>query len=385
MNIKRTVFSQALAKIDSDQFLIFTGPRQAGKTTILKQLQQQLHQTPNFFINLEDKEYLSLLDQSPKNLFKLIPPASKQQLVFIDEIQYLKDPTNFLKLLYDEYRAKVKLIVSGSSAFYIDRKFKDSLVGRKIIFQVNTLSFDEFLQYKKPEISNIKYGQLTIPQREIFNSLLDEYLIYGGYPRVVIAPHEQKEDILQDVTYSYIKKDVFESHIRSDELFYRLLKILAAQVGNLVNSNELSRTMETSKTLIANYLYIMRKSFHIHLVSPFFKSARKEITKMPKIYFHDLGLRNFLINDFSPFIARIDKGQLLENFVFRLLLEKNPTEDIKFWRTVSGNEVDFVIGNRAIEVKTNKKDIKLSKYRRFKQDYPQIKLDFINHDNIYLI
>ena len=139
--------------------LIFTGPRQAGKTTILKQLQDLLHKEnkKTYFLNLEDPDYLTLLNESPKNLFKIFPlDLKKKSFVFIDEIQYLNNPSNFLKYFYDEYQGKIKLLVSGSSAFYLDKRFKDSLVGRKKIFNVFTISFREFLRFKNEEQLSVK-------------------------------------------------------------------------------------------------------------------------------------------------------------------------------------------------------------------------------------
>lgn len=383
MIIKRSILSKAISDLESEQFLLFIGPRQAGKTTILKQLQLQSLHYPSTFINLEDRQYLTLLNESPKNLFKLIAPVRNQrQFVFIDEIQYLDHPTNFLKLLFDEYREKVKLIVSGSSAFYLDTKFHDSLVGRKKIFQVNTLSFIELFRYRHPEIDSISIKNVSKYQKDSLYDCLYEYMTYGGYPRVVLAQLEDKAEILRDITYSYVKKDVYEANIRNDLIFYQLLKILASQIGNLVNASELANTLGVSKTAINNYLYIMQKSFHINLIPPFYKAVRKEIIKMPKVYFHDLGLRNFLANNFLPLVSRADKGQLLENLVFLLLQENNSIEDIKFWRTISENEIDFVVNDLAYEVKTSQKPIRKSKYKIFQNKYPEIQLEFINLNNV---
>lgn len=147
----RDIVSQVDRYLNSDYILIFTGARQTGKTTILKHLFEKL-QSENqkvHFINLEDIDYLSLLNESPKNLLSIVGLELKEEVtVFIAEIQYLNNPTNFLKYFYDEYRDKIKLIVSGSSTFYWGIKFEDSLAGRKRIFQVYPLSFSEFLAFK---------------------------------------------------------------------------------------------------------------------------------------------------------------------------------------------------------------------------------------------
>jgi len=304
MSIIRNVTLHAQNRLKNDEILLFIGPRQAGKTTILKQLQTHLAENNEkvYFLNLEDPDYLDLLNESPKNLFKIFTvDLSRRTFILIDEIQYLKNPSNFLKYFYDEYAGKIKILVSGSSAFYLDKKFEDSLAGRKKIFYVRTLSFEEFLRFKNENdlakiVSESKAPALQ--EKEKISFYFREYLIYGGYPRAVLAPIEEKTDILREIAYSYIKKDIYEANVRQDEIFYKLLKILASQIGNLVNASELALTLGVSKTTIDNYLYIMRKSFHLHLVSPFYKNMRKELTKMPKVYFADLGLRNFFSDNF---------------------------------------------------------------------------------------
>ena len=385
MSIIRDVTIKAQKYIDDDRIIILVGARQAGKTTILKQLQKILKEKNNlvYFLNLEDPEWLGLLNKSPKNLFKIFPiNINQKNFLIIDEIQYLNNPTSFLKYFWDEHRNKIKIIVSSSSAFYIDKNFKDSLVGQKKIFYVRTLSFREFLRFKnKDNLSKKNFQEISLSERDEITANYYEYMIYGGYPRVVLSPIQEKKDILRDIAYSYIKKDIYESNIRQDETFYRLFKILASQVGNLVNTSELAGTLGVSRTSIDNYLYIMQKSFHIALVKPFFKNIRKELTKMPKVYFWDTGLRNFFVSNFDGLEGREDKGRLLENITFRELAEKYPIDEIKFWRTAQGNEIDFIIeDNLAYEVKINAQKFKESHYKTFLKNYPQIKLSLISLD-----
>jgi len=383
MSIEREATIQAKKYLGTDDVLLFIGARQAGKTTILRQLQSFLKEKNNlvYFLNLEDPDYLELLNKSPKNLFKVFTlDLNKKNFVLIDEIQYLNNPSNFLKYFYDEYGGKIKLLVSGSSAFYIDKKFKDSLVGRKKIFNVRTLSFREFLRFKNEiELAQKNFREINLSEKEKIIIYYREYLIYGGYPRVVLAATDEKEEILRDIAYSYIKKDIYEANIRQDEVFYKLFKILAEQIGNLINASELASTLGVSKTSIDNYLYVMRKSFHINLVKPFFKNTRKELTKMPKVYFSDLGLRNFFVSDFGSLETRKDKGALLENAVFKQLIEKYPKDKIKFWRTIAKNEVDFVIDKKeALEIKINPLLFKESNYKIFFKNYPDINFSLIS-------
>jgi hypothetical protein len=338
---------------------------------------------PTYFLNLEDPEYLALLNASPKNLFKIFSFDLKQKtFVLIDEVQYLKNPTNFLKYFYDQYKRSIKIIATGSSAFYLDRKFKDSLAGRKKIFTLQTLSFREFLRFKgEEELSKKDFQNLVLSEREKIIFHYQEYLIYGGYPKVVLAPIAEKEEVLKDLVYSYIKKDIFEASIKQEEVFFKLLKILASQIGNLVNASELASTLGVSRTTIDDYLLLMQKSFHISLVKPFYKNIRKEITKMPKAYFMDVGLRNFLLKDFRPFAARQDNGQILENVAYKELLKNYEPEDIKFWRTTQKQEIDFVVnGKFAYEVKINPKTFKPGNYKTFGTFYPQIKFFIVSFD-----
>lgn len=385
MSILREITIKSEKYWKTDEVLIFVGPRQAGKTTILKQIKNSLDGRGEacFFLDLEDLEYLKLLNQSPKNIFKIFSiDLSKKNYIFIDEIQYLENPSNFLKYLFDEYKGKIKLIASGSSAFYIDKKFKDSLAGRKKIFNVFTLSFREFLRFKNEDsLAEKDFNSISPEDKSKISLHYREFMVFGGYPRAVLASLEDKKDVLKEIAYSYIKKDIYEANIRQEEMFYKLFKILASQVGNLANGSELANTLDLSKTAIDNYLYTMQKSFHIALIRPFFENVRKEITKMPKVYFYDLGLRNFFADNFNQFETRSDKGQLLENAVFRQLLENRDADEIKFWRTIDQKEVDFVVENSAFEAKASFDKNKGKKYKLFLENYPEKKLSFVSIDS----
>ncbi len=375
MSILRLITEKATLFLETPEVILLIGPRQAGKTTILKQLRARVKEAnQTFFFNLEDPDFLKTLNQNPKNLLRLFPYDERQRtIVFIDEIQYLDDPSHFLKYWYDEYQGKIKLVVSGSSAFYLDKKFHDSLAGRKKIFQVRTLSFAEFLRFKGRENLLQLQRPDAMNERRQLEQDADEYMTFGGYPRVVLAAVEEKKDVLQDIAYSYIKKDIYDAHIRSDQSFYQLLKILAEQTGQLTNASELASTLGLSKTSIDHYLEVMRKSFHLGVVRPFFRNLRKELTKMPKYYFFDLGLRNFLVNNFLPFERREDKGQVLENAVFRCLADVTEEEEIKFWRTKDKEEIDFIVnGTRALEVKVNPNRFKRKIFERFQALYPEV-------------
>ena len=390
--IKRNKYTSIKLHSTVKEYTILIGARQTGKSTLLKQLAIDLRESKKqvVFFNLDRKELLLDFNQNPENIFKYFTVEAESRVyALIDEIQYLDDPANFLKLLYDEYADKLKIIATGSSAFYIDRQFKDSLMGRKKIFELQTLDFEEFLLFKN--VSFLVDELVLIRQNKLVKSVfegqlwafLDEYINYGGYPAVVLESDiAAKIERLQEIKDAYVKRDFLEAGITDESKFYRLLILLASQTGNLLNINELSNTLKLSSITIENYLFVLQKCFYITLVKPYFQNLRKELTKMPKIYFNDLGLRNVLINYFSPVEQRADKGALLENFVYRRQQELWNKDQIKFWRTADGNEIDFIIETsfqqgEAIEVKFSEGEVKPSKYRKFTEEYPNFPLRFL--------
>ncbi|MDP3043776.1 MAG: ATP-binding protein [bacterium] len=369
------------------EFIIISGARQTGKTSVLVMLKDFMETKGAIchYFNLENPDYLTSFNRHPFNIFEFIPEKKVKQYVFVDEIQYLDDPSRFLKLLYDERKEAVKIICSGSSSFYIDKKFRDSLVGRKFLFELFPLNFNEFLVFKgEEELSAMKGRKLTLYYKEKLKKLWLEYVTYGGYPKAVLAENEEIRKMnLEEIGSSYIKKDITDAGIRNQEKYFALLKILAGQTGQLVNAQELAGTLGVAHKTIDEYLYVVKKSYQAAFVKPFFRNFRKELVKMPKIYFYDTGLRNFFLGDFSLPSARSDKGALTENVFFKeLLREAGDIDKIKFWRTQDGKEVDFVSGKSAWEIKFNFEKKKEARYGRFKEQYPDIKIKAVAFDEI---
>ncbi|MFD2582802.1 ATP-binding protein [Pedobacter vanadiisoli] len=378
------------------QHTILIGPRQIGKTTLVKQLAEQLQNDNElvYFLTFEDPAILEAVNNHAENIFNytLLPadvPADKRLYIIIDEVQYAKDPSNFLKLLYDKYSPKLKIIATGSSAFYIDKSFKDSLAGRKKVFEFFPLAFDEFLHFKGEDVLITEWEQMIRRpsyqglQLNRISVLFDEYLIYGGYPAVVLADTEQeKQEMLKELVNSYMKKDALEAGIKEELKFFQLARLLADQTGNLVNNHELGNTLQMASSTVENYIYLMQKTFIVQLLSPFYGNVRKELTKMQKIYFNDNGLRNALLNNFSKLNDRADKGELLENYTYCRLRQLYDADSLHFWRTADGNEVDFVVEEQlktglAYEVKYNDAQFKPNKYKKFVEAYPNFDLKCI--------
>jgi len=390
MNIlDRNILPSIFEHLQFKEFAVITGPRQCGKTSVLRLVEGYLKKSGEIsvYLTLDDPSILKRLNEHPENLLSVLPQTDRKIYVLIDEIQYLADPTNFLKYNFDLHSETIKIVCTGSSAFYIDQNFKDSLAGRKQLFKLFTLSFDEFLYFKTGD-NSIKSEWLEMKKRPEYLSakhvtirqLFDEYLTYGGYPEVVLANTvERKKDLLAELAQAFLRRDILESNVRDEEKFFILTRLLAAQTGGLVNVNQLANTLQLSVTAVENYIQILRKTFHIHLLRPFFSNMTKELTKMPKVYFNDLGMRNMLLKQFSEVENRLDKGELIENYLFIRLRDIYSTDDIQYWRTSDGNEVDFVVSTAfqqgfALECKFDEKSFSKSKYKKFEAVYPNYPL-----------
>ncbi len=408
MYIRRNLHTEIQKHLNRKEYTILTGSRQCGKTTLLRELYSGMRREKQTvsFVSFEDREILSAVNKHPEELFNYVPrpgklsdtyskihdPQSKKQAatdgepetqyVFIDEIQNAADPSGFLKYLYDIYGKNLKIIATGSSAFYIDQKFTDSLSGRKRIFELNTLSFDEWLRFNDAEelISDLEYirekhDYISSRHREIMQ-MFSEFLVFGGFPEVALErSKEEKIALLREIRDSFLKRDIDEAGIRDSERFYMLLRLLASQIGNLVNRNELAATIGVDNKTIDKYLHILQNCFHVDLVRPFYSNLRKELTKMPMLYFRDSGLRNSILNRFSEFNSREDAGALLENYVFNRLSRLHEKENVRYWRTTDGKEIDFIVSTSfnegmAYEVKMNCKSGKRTAQRSFLTSYP---------------
>ncbi|MEA3307783.1 MAG: AAA family ATPase, partial [Elusimicrobiota bacterium] len=210
---KRKIVDELLKYINTKDILVLHGARQVGKTSILYYLKNILDKKkkPNYYIDLEDSRLRTVIDAGPDEFIKHLKEEgfkiNKKLFVFIDEIQYLDNPSSFLKLMADHYK-NLKIIVSGSSSFEIKTKFKDSLVGRTLEFEVFNLSFEEFLIFKGKTLPK-EIGNITAKKREELKTFYAEYNLYGGYPKIVLANSRNlKEKYIQQIIDTYVKKDI---------------------------------------------------------------------------------------------------------------------------------------------------------------------------------
>ena len=388
---RRKILSKVLSFIEDKESIVIHGARQVGKTCLLRYLienylKPRIQENNIFYFDLEDFRLLELCNKSCAEVMAYLEGkgADFKQRVFliIDEIQYLNNPSSFLKLFYDRYSEKVKLIVSGSSSFLIKKKFKDSLAGRIIDFELFPLDFEEFLEFR-----DLKYNLKIEPAEALKEELIKlytEFVVYGGYPAIVLERNIEKKEIkLKQIINTYVKKDIRDlAEIREVDKFNNLLQILASQIGNLLNIFELSNTVGLAKKTIEEYLFLLENTYIIRRIKPFHKNIRSELTKMPKIFFEDTGLANILAN--KTFLPRLG-GAILENSIYSQLRKNFSSDSIYFWRTNIKQEIDFVVefigrntANKlaAIEVK----NIFLNKYgkslRYFLKHYPRVKTYF---------
>jgi predicted AAA+ superfamily ATPase len=356
---KRRIIDEILRYLYEKEILILYGARQVGKTFILYWLENYLKEKREqvYYIDLEERKYLEILNQGPENLENLLIEEGfnlkKRIFVLIDEIQYLENPTNFLKIISDHYQ-NLKLIVSGSSILEIRKKFERALVGRILIFEIFGLSFEEFLIFKeyqkglKPVLTKIKEDEL--------NKLFKEFILYSAYPRIaLISEKEKKEKYLWQIIDTYLKKDIRDiAEVKEIEKFNKLLETLASQSGKLLNIEELSNTSRLSKQTVEKYLFILESTFVIKLIRPFFKNLRSELFKTPKIYFYDSGLANLL---WLKTIPQEVLGEIFETSVFSSLVKDFGKESVYYWRTKDKKEIDFILKYKnkiiPIEAKTN--------------------------------
>jgi len=371
MNIKRDITDEIIKYINTDNIIVLHGARQVGKTHILNYVMDFLKEKKEtiFFFDLEDSRLVDVLDAGVDSMLAFLEASgfnlenykqSKKRLfVFIDEIQYLKNPSSLLKLLIDHHKY-IQLIVSGSSSFEIKSKFSDSLAGRTVNFEIFNLSFEEFLRFKG-KIYNLK--KLDAYHLDEIKKLYEEFLLFGAYPKIVLENSiEKKEKYLLQIIDTYIKKDIRDlAKIKNPEKFNALLKVLAAQSGQLLRISELAKITGLSQPTIENYLFILENTYIIKLLKPFSQNSRTEIIKLPKLFFYDTGIMQILwLNKIGSGMI----GNIFETSIFTELAKKYGQDKLNYWRNKNKNEIDFILrqGNEIVpmEVKLN-----FNKFQKF--------------------
>ncbi len=330
MKITRCCFKELVKEIGRPEISILLGPRQAGKTFLLRELQKQASKAGfrTRYYNLEIPSDLRIFNKTDAEVFRLL--TEKVDVVFIDEFHYLKNASKIFKAIFDS-RKKIKIFASGSSSIEIHKHLKESLAGRRLVTKILPLGFDEFNQRTPESVGASRY---------------EEYLTYGGLPGLLHVPDtSSKIRLLDELLATYIQKDV-KSLIKEENIraFNNLIYLLAENQGSLVSENGLSREIGLTAATINKHLAILENTYVCHPVHSYSRSLGNELKKSKKIYFYDLGIRNALLKDFGSLRHRSDRGVLHESFVFlQLAYALKPNMEIKFWRNKLGQEIDFVV------------------------------------------
>ena len=346
--IERTLFETLKKHLAQKEISLIVGPRQAGKTTLMRMLQDHLDKQgeKTLFLSLDFDRDRPCFSSQDRLLAKIeLEIGRNRGYVFIDEIQRREDAGLFLKGLYD-LETPYKYIVSGSGSLELKERIRESLVGRKRLFELETISFEEFVSFKT-DCQRKRLKEFFTVETARTGELLREYLRFGGYPRLVIEPElTEKIRIIDDIYRSCLERDIaYLLQVAKLEAFSMLIRVLAAQTGGLINYSKLSSAVGVALPTIKNYLWYAEKTFVIAKLSPFFKNKKKEITASPVVYFHDLGLRNYAAGLFGAPVETTGNGFLFQNLVYNIIRDRTRFTPIRinFWRTKDKAEVDFVL------------------------------------------
>ena len=367
--ISRILEETIIENLNKGKIIHVPGPRQVGKTTLLKKITDE-SKLPVLWLNGDESDIMSLFSNITTTYLKKI--IGNNKLIIIDEAQRISDIGIALKLLIDNF-PDLQIIATGSSSFELANKINEPLTGRKIELFLYPVSFKEM----------VNENSLLEEKR-----LLEHRIIYGYYPEVVTSIGEEKET-LKRLSDAYLYKDVLAfNHLKKTNIIEKLLQAIALQLGNQVSFHELGQLLGIDNQTVERYINILEKAYIIFSLPSLNRNLRNELKKSRKIYFYDTGVRNALIRNFNPLNLRQDVGALWENF---LLSERIKATDYNnswmnryFWRTQSQQEIDYIEEYNgkfyAFEFKWNEKqNVKIPK--TFINAYPGTETKIITRDN----
>lgn len=369
--VQRLLFDSIKDVLYKGKIIVLIGPRQVGKTSLLKKICASL-EVPFLWMNADEPDLRMLLENPTSSELKNIVGANK--LIVIDEAQQIKDIGATLKLFADAL-PEVQVVATGSSAFELRNKLNEPLTGRKLELHLFPFSSKEL---------ELHFGKLNERRS------LEHRLIYGMYPEVITTPSGE-EQVLRELTNSYLYKDLLMvDGIKKASMVDKLLQALALQIGNEVSYHELGQLLGgVDPSTVERYIDLLEKTYVIFRLHGFNRNLRNEIKKGKKIYFWDNGIRNSLIKNFNPLALRNDKGALWENFIVSERIKRNVYSgywcNYYFWRTHDGAEIDFIEERggilNAFEMKwdSSKKTIKIP--RSFAEAYPEHTFEVIDRNS----
>jgi len=325
--IVRTLQDLISSQLFKGKTILLLGARQVGKTTLVRQIQQG-NPDKSIWLNADNPDDRELLNNmNTTRAQELFPPGT---LLIVDEAQRIENAGLTLKIIHDHCEG-IQLIATGSSAFELTDKIKESMTGRKWSYKLFPISFEELIGHTN--------------RIELLKSL-ETRLVYGSYPEVINRAGSEKE-VLNELVSDYLYKDVFRvKELRKPDLIEKLVKALAFQVGNQASSRELGNLVRADSETVERYIYLLEEAYIIFRLPSFSRNLRNELKRSKKIYFYDNGIRNAAINQFNPLALRNDTGALWENLMICERLKQNEYHrhfrNIYFWRTTRQQEIDYI-------------------------------------------
>jgi len=367
--VSRIPLQKILSKLDRQRAIVIYGPRQCGKTTLLKMITPQLD-GEYLWLNGDDHADAALLSDNSKERLKRV--IGNNKYLIIDEAQEIDEIGRKIKIIIDSL-PDVCPILTGSSAFELANKLNEPLTGRKFEVFLYPIAFSEMSVHHSL-------------RKEI--QQLESRLIFGSYPEIVMNPGQEK-DLLSELTRSYLYKDVFKyGNIRKPKELEKIVTLLAWQVGSEVNTSEIAGEAGTSSHTVDRYIDLLQKAFIIFELPAFSRNLRNEIKKNKKIYFFDNGIRNALIGNLGLLANRNDVGALWENYLVSERHKFNAFQGFHgykyFWRTRQQQEIDYLEEAdgkiNAFEFKWNPRKV-VTFPRTFTRNYPVNSTAVVNPGN----
>lgn len=351
MFYKRKILPRLIKELKTSQIILVTGMRQVGKTTLLRYLFEKIESANKVFLDLENPLHRRIFEEKNfdnilKNLEKFGISSKRKSYIFLDEIQNLPEVSRAIKYLYDHH--KIKFFLTGSSSFYLKNLFPESMSGRKLVFELFPLDFEEFLIFKNKEKKFEKSFSKKAKTKnkisfELYLPYYQEYMEFGGFPAVVLEENRiRKKDILEEIFKSYFEKDVKSlSDFKSIAKLRDLILLLIPRAGSKIEVSKIASELSCSRETVYSYLAFLESTYFISLLSRFSKSIDRQVAGGKKVYFCDVGLVNLL--------GKASAGQILENSVFQNL---RPFFKLCFFAKKS-SEIDFIVdGKIGLEVKS---------------------------------
>ena len=371
MEIPRLIQKSIDAELGKQKVIMLYGSRRTGKTTVIENIADR-YGDDVLLLQGEDIQIADLLQQRTVANYNKLTEGKK--IVIIDEAQAVPDIGRILKLMIDNVKG-ISIIVTGSSSFDLVYRTGEPLVGRNIVYQLYPIA--------QVELSVMEDRLMTVTN-------LPDRLIYGSYPELWhLSEPRQKELYLKQMVNGYLLKDLLTlENVKGPAILYRLLQMLAWRVGSQVSTTELGKSLQINKLTVERYLDLLSKVFIIFPLSGYSSNLRKEVTKSKKWYFYDNGIRNALINNFSPLSARNDIGQLWEQYILSERMKFNSYRGYQpqyfFWRTYDRQEIDLLeLNNKqqllALECKWRNQPVKVPV--AFSKAYPEAEFIAIHQDN----